>query len=83
VCSFAPSPLFFCLFGPLDLSLRLALIDNDDDQKSSFLREELFWLRKKEKIKKTTASETLYLTFTQTRALFKTEESFFFKGIRI
>jgi hypothetical protein len=83
VCSFAPSPLFFCLFGPLDLSLRLALIDDDDDQKSSFLREELFWLRKKEKIKKTTASETLYLTFTQTRALLKTEESFFVHRIRI
>tara|TARA_B110000459_G_scaffold148693_1_gene162026 strand:+ start:256 stop:456 length:201 start_codon:yes stop_codon:yes gene_type:complete len=66
----------------LDLSLRLALID-DDDQKSSFLRDELFWLRKKEKIKKTTASENLYLTLPQTRALFKTEESFFVHRIRI
>jgi len=54
VSFFCTFPFFFCLFGPLDLSLRLALIDDGDDHPLSFLRDELFWLRKKEKIKKTT-----------------------------
>jgi len=44
VSSFAPSPFFFAF---LDLSLRLALIDDGDDHPLSFLRDELFWQKKR------------------------------------